>query len=234
VRFWLRDTWRCFVPLRFDAVREGYDRAYAERMDRFAQSESWIRDQDAMIDGLALGPASRVLDFGCNTGRLTARLQERAGCDVHGVDHNPEALAIARSAHPAARFDICDGGRLPYPDGFFDAAVMSHVIGHLPSPAATLAEIRRVLRPGGLLGVLTPNRWFKVFMILPNLINGYRPDPTVLRFYSRARLKRMLERAELRVVLQSYVGEMPTGGGFTNCAALRARLMVIAKREGEG
>ena len=233
MKAWLREARRCFVPVAFERVRAAYDRSYAERTDRFAQSESWVREQNMMIDRLALAPSSRVLDFGCNTGRLVSLLRDRAACDVYGIDHNAEAVAIARASHPGMRFDVADGARLPYTDAHFDAVVMSHVIGHLPEPARTLEEVRRVLRPGGRLGVLTPNRWYKLWMILPNLVNGYRPDPTILRYYSPATLAQVLRAASFRVVSQSYVGEMATGSDILNWPALRARLMAVAEKSGE-
>ncbi len=220
------------MPVEFDAVRDSYDRAYAERTDRFARSESWGREQDMMIGHLGLSNDSRVLDFGCNTGRLVSRLREQAGCEVYGIDHNREALAIARAAHSAVRFDVSDDERLPYPDAHFDAVVLSHVIGHLRQPRQALEEVRRVLRPTGRLAVLTPNRWYKLWMILPNLVNGYRPDPTILRYYSPDALARALRAADLRVVMRSYVGEMATGSGLMKWSALRARLIMIAERPG--
>jgi ubiquinone/menaquinone biosynthesis C-methylase UbiE len=179
---------------------------------------------------LGLSADSRVLDFGCNTGRLVARLKDRVGCAVYGADQNREALAIARATHSDVQFDVCDGARLPYTEGYFDAIVVSHVIGHLPEPPATLAELRRVLRPGGRLAVLTPNRWYKLCMIMPNLVNGYRPDPTVLRYYSRRSLARMLNAAGLRVIEQCHVGEPPAGGGLARFPVLRARVMAIAEK----
>jgi len=227
---WLRDARRCFVPIAFETVNAAYDRNYAERTDRFAQSESWVREQSMMMDRLAIEQSSRALDLGCNTGRLVSCMRDRIGCEVYGVDHNLQALAIARECHPDVRFDHCEGMLLPYPDRHFDAVVMSHVIGHISEPGRMLAEVRRVLRPGGRLGVLTPNRWYKLWMILPNLINGYRPDPTVLRYYSPATLKRMLHGAGLRGIEQFYIGEPAKGSNFLRCRALSARIMAIAEK----
>jgi ubiquinone/menaquinone biosynthesis C-methylase UbiE len=230
LKHWLRDTRRCFVPLQFKDVHRLYDREYAERTDHFAQSESWIQELDGIIGQLALAPSSRVLDFGCNTGRLVTRLQNRVGCEVYGIDQNCEAVEIARSAHPDAQFNVCDDTRLPYEDGYFDAIMMSHVIGHLPEPLDMLVELRRILRPGGRLAVLTPNRWFKICMILPNLLNGYRPDPTVLRYYSRRTLARTLEAASLRMIEQCFLGEPPAKSGPANLSVFRARLMAIVEK----
>ncbi|MFD5879200.1 methyltransferase domain-containing protein [Streptomyces yangpuensis] len=94
----------------------------------------------------------RILDAGCGAGALTAALRDR-GADVTGLDVSAAMLALARrrlgddvALH---RVDLRD--RLPFPDGEFDDVIASLVLHYLEDWGPTLAELRRVLRPGGRL-----------------------------------------------------------------------------------
>jgi SAM-dependent methyltransferase len=99
-----------------------------------------------------------VLDAGCGTGWGTAVLSARARATV-GVDISPVAVAEATDRHgDRARFvegDIC---RLPFDDGEFDAVVCFEAIEQLADVGTALDELRRVLRPGGMLLASAANR----------------------------------------------------------------------------
>src|SRR5262249_61039176 len=101
----------------------------------------------------------RVLDGGCGPGSITRGLAERvAPGEVVGIDLSRETLEAARQ-DAAARglknltYDEASVYQLPYPDASFDVAYAHQVFQHLREPAKALAEILRVLRPGGLVGV---------------------------------------------------------------------------------
>lgn len=98
-----------------------------------------------------------VLDAGCGEGYGTRMLAETAD-RVVGVDIVGAVVAHARSAYPDITFvqaDLCD---LPFPDGDVDLAVSLQVIEHLPDIPRFVAEMARILRPGGEFVCATPNR----------------------------------------------------------------------------
>lgn len=103
-----------------------------------------------------LRPGMRVLDLGCGPGSITLGLAETvAPGEVVGVDLQPSQVAQAQALGAArgmmnARFEVADVYRLPFPDGSFDAAFAHVVLMHLREPVRALAEMRRVLRPGGI------------------------------------------------------------------------------------
>ena len=111
-----------------------------------------------LVERLGLEQGAHVLDVGCGTGRLARWMGERLGPkgSVVGLDPLEERIAIARSHGGAARFEVGQAEALgTCDDASFDAVCMSAVLHWVSDKAKALAEIRRVLRPGGRLGVTT-------------------------------------------------------------------------------
>ena len=97
----------------------------------------------------------RHLDLGCNTGELLSALLDTTALQAVGVDSNDEVLAASRSRGlPVVRTDRW--GRLPFADATFDSATALDVLEHVPDEAELLRELRRVVRPGGLLIATVP------------------------------------------------------------------------------
>jgi SAM-dependent methyltransferase len=129
----------------------------AKRFDDGAAYERgmgvWSRSAgEIFLDWLALPSGLRCLDVGCGNGAFSELLIERcAPAEVHGVDPSPDQIAFAR-ARPTARvaeFEQGDAMALPFPDNRFDAAIMALVISFVPDPAKGVAEMARVVCPGG-------------------------------------------------------------------------------------
>jgi SAM-dependent methyltransferase len=128
--------------IRFD------DGAFYERM-----MGVWSRlAGEIFLDWLAPAPGRRWVDVGCGNGAFTELIVRRcAPAGVDAVDPSEGQLAFART-RPAARiakFVQGDAMALPYPDAGFDVATMALVIFFVPDPAKGIAEMARVLRPGG-------------------------------------------------------------------------------------
>jgi ubiquinone/menaquinone biosynthesis C-methylase UbiE len=128
-------------------------------------------------------PGGRVLDVGCGPGLLSLRLARRDALEVTGIDLDPamidRALAnVDRSAAGAARqptFLVGDVAALPFTDGSIDVVASTFSMHHWADPAAGLAEIGRVLRPGGraLIWDLEPGS--RPHPFAPR--HGHLPDP---------------------------------------------------------
>lgn len=107
---------------------------------------------------LDLDDDSAVLDVGCGTGFGTLGLLDHVD-HVVGLDQSPHQLARAKRKLPPERTALMlgDAEQLPFPDGSFDVVWSSGSIEYWPRPVATLAELRRVCRPGGSVLVVGPN-----------------------------------------------------------------------------
>jgi SAM-dependent methyltransferase len=139
----------------FDALRE------AEDCEPYAFSNE--------VHGYETAAGKRVLDVGCGNGYVLSRYA-RHGAEVHGVDLSATAIGLSRKrfelAGLAGRFQAIDGVRLPYPDGHFDIVCSMGVLHHIPDPAPTVAEMHRVLKPGGQVIVMLYNRWSWKYVVL--------------------------------------------------------------------
>ena len=125
--------------------------------DDFGQT-SWISSEECreIPQLLAITPDSHVLEIGCGSGGYALHLAEATGTRILGLDmnesgiHNANQLAQARGPATQARFELRDVSQnLPGPPHTFDAAFANDVLCHIPARPALLAEIFRVLKPGG-------------------------------------------------------------------------------------
>ena len=97
------------------------------------------------------------LDVGCGAGNMAKALKrERPYLHVYGVDVSRAAIETARRDREGVRFDLFEGDRLPYRDAQFEAVTMFDVLEHVEQPDRLLAEIGRVLKPGGLFHIAVP------------------------------------------------------------------------------
>ena len=113
---------------------------------------------DAVLRELRTHPAPRILDVGCGTGDLTARLQSDLSSElIAGCDFSAGMLEQARGRTRAVHWLQGDALRLPFRDGLFNALVSTEAFHWFPDPMAALHEFHRVLGPGGRVLVALVN-----------------------------------------------------------------------------
>jgi ubiquinone/menaquinone biosynthesis C-methylase UbiE len=113
----------------------------------------WSRSVgEVFLDWLAPKPGETWLDVGCGNGAFSELIVTRAAANaVHGIDPSEGQLAFARTRPGAGKMHLQQGSamQLPYPDRTFDAATMALVLFFVPEPARGVAEMARVVKPGG-------------------------------------------------------------------------------------
>jgi SAM-dependent methyltransferase len=161
---------------------------------------------EPLLDAAEVGVGTRVLDLGCGPGVVCGLAAER-GAMPTGADVSPGMVAEARRRHPGLAFVEGDAIALPFEEGAFDACVGGFVLNHLPAPDAAVAELARVVAPGGALALSlweapARNRWLgivgealeEVGVAAPADLAG-GPDP--YRFADRKEMIGLLRRAGL-------------------------------------
>lgn len=191
----------------------------------------WRAGQDRrlkMIHDAAPGlNGGRVLVDGCGLGMYVARLRE-ATPHVYGLDIDFGYLS--RAAEGLDRLMLGAGENLPLPGGSFDLVLSHEVIEHVQDDRAAVAEMARVLRPGGRIVLFCPNRWYPVethgiywrgryrFGNIP-LVN-YLPDPLRhrlaphVRAYTARGLRRLFDGLPVTIVTHTRIF-----GGYDNLVA---------------
>ena len=136
---------------------------------------------ESFLDWLALPPGLRWLDVGCGSGAFTALLAERAApAELHGIDRSAAMLAHARDRlRENVQLHEGDATALPFAAARFDVAVMPLVIVFIDDPDRAVAEMRRVVRPGGTVATYIWDLpqgfpYYTAFAILRDL--GVLPD----------------------------------------------------------
>jgi demethylmenaquinone methyltransferase/2-methoxy-6-polyprenyl-1,4-benzoquinol methylase len=97
---------------------------------------------------------AKILDVGCGTGDLSIELFEKTGAQVTGIDFCRPMLELAQVKASHLRFVEGDALRLPFSDGAFDCVTAAFALRNLASVEQGLAELNRVLKPGGMVAVL--------------------------------------------------------------------------------
>lgn len=102
----------------------------------------------------------RAIDCGCGAGSYVLALLD-LGADAYGIEYNADKVAqycrMGRDPHRVRQGDL---ERIDYPDEAFDVALLNEVLEHVPHDSRAVAEVFRILRPGGELAVFSPNRLF--------------------------------------------------------------------------
>lgn len=178
------------------------------------------------FDRLGVQPGERVLDVGCGAGRHAFEAVRR-GARVVALDASGrEALATSTvlaameeqvAAGGSGAAVVGDGARLPFGDAAFDRVVAAEVLEHVADDRAVMAELARVLRPGGVLAVTVP-RWY------PEQVNWalsdeyHQVDGGHVRIYRRAALGRRLANAGLVPVGSHHAHALHTPWWWLRCA----------------
>jgi SAM-dependent methyltransferase len=150
---------------------------------------------DREIRHLPAKPGGRLLDVGCGDGAFLAQMAE-LGWRAQGIDPDPAAVARAREAGlDVTQGTLTDLDTDEHP-GAYDAITLSHVVEHLHDPAGDVRRIERLLRPGGLLWIGTPNLEALSLRRFGPDWRGLEP-PRHLTIFTRASLERLLRDAGL-------------------------------------
>lgn len=123
------------------------DSEYDRFMGRYSRALA-----PAFADVARVSAGQRVLDVGCGPGALTAELLRRVGADqVSAVDPSESFVEACARRNPGVRVMQGHAGQIPFEDASFDAALAQLVLHFVIEPAAAMEEMRRVLKPGGLI-----------------------------------------------------------------------------------
>jgi SAM-dependent methyltransferase len=180
------------------------------------------------FDRLGVRAGDRVLDMGCGAGRHAFELYRR-GTHVIALDQDADelsgvgdmfaAMRAAGEVPDGAEADVKQGDalQLPFPDGEFDRVVAAEVLEHIPDDEAAIAELARVLRPGGALAVTVP-RWLPERICWALSEAYHQVEGGHVRIYTGRQLVGKLEQAGLRVDGRHHAHALHSPYWWLKCA----------------
>jgi SAM-dependent methyltransferase len=178
----------------------------AERIFRRLSYDLWRRELNRFLPKRAVLSNPSIVDVGCGPGFLVHCLEKWFPmAEVVGVDASDQLLEVARSRCERVRFLKGDACSLPLKDGSVDVIFILHVLEHLARPADCLAEALRVLRPGGLLVVATPNAAGLGARLMKHNWRGYS-DPTHISLHGVSFWRGLLKSLGFRIVHDGTTG----------------------------
>jgi demethylmenaquinone methyltransferase/2-methoxy-6-polyprenyl-1,4-benzoquinol methylase len=135
------------LPRRYDALEE---------LLSFGQNRRW---RTAMVDAVVRARPGRVLDVATGTAGVALMLASRTGAEITGIDLTEQMLRRGRDRVAAADEDrvrllVGRAEQLPFADASFDALTFTYLLRYVADPSATLRELARVVRPGGVVASL--------------------------------------------------------------------------------
>lgn len=234
-----------FARRLFAGLPDRYDRL-AEVLS-MGQNRRWRR---AMIDPVAASSPHSVLDVATGPAGVALQLADRTAAHITGIDLSPDMLgagvANVRRRGRGDRISLLlgQGERMPFPDATFDALTFTYLLRYVADPATTLAELSRVVRPGGIIASLEfhvpggavwqPLWWVYTRMLLPaaGFATGGREwydvgrflGPSISEHYRRYPLEWQLTAWRDAGIHDVQVRLMSLGGG----------LVMWGRRSGDG
>lgn len=216
------------LPSRYDSLAEVLS---------LGQNSRWRAE---LVDHIAAARPERVLDVATGTAGVALAIASRTEASILGVDVSDEMLGMGRRRVSAAGLDSrirLQAGRaeeVPFATASFDAVSFTYLLRYVSDPAATIAELARVLRPGGVMASLdfyVPPRgawrglwWCYTRLVLPvaGFVLGGRPwwevgrflGPNISAHYRKVPLARIVELWDAAGMTDVHWNVMSVGGGL--------------------
>lgn len=184
-----------------------YEEGIAKNLfQRFWHTRKW-----RVIKEMIKGTSSRVLDIGCASGWLTARVtQILPEAEVTGLDISQKMIKYAKTKHPEIVFICADAHKLPFPDESFDLIICTETLEHVVDPLRVLMEIRRCLSPNGqaVISMDTGNILFNLAWFFWTRTKGKVWQEAHLHKFDMDKLKKLFKKARFKIEKQqiSHLG----------------------------
>jgi ubiquinone/menaquinone biosynthesis C-methylase UbiE len=162
-----------------------------------------------ILQWLELKAGDKVLDVACGGGALSVKVAQK-GCSVYGIDYSESSIntakQLAQRENTIVQFEVSDAAALPYPDEYFDKLVCSSSLEHFPNDRVSLHEMKRVLKPAGILVLTTDST---KYLNAGKLGEKHRINAHVVNYYTLQILSERLEFSGFEIIKSKYLLRSP-------------------------
>ena len=211
----------------FDGVARHYDRT-----NDVLSAGNAVLWRFATVRAIAPQSGERILDIAAGTGTSSVALG-KTGAEVVAVDFSPGMVAEGRRKHPELEFIEADAEHLPFGDNEFDVVTISFGLRNINDPRAALAEMYRVLKPGGRLvicefskpprAIMRAGYWAYLNYVMPTVVGAVSSNPAAYTYLAES-IKAWPDQGELSRWIR--------GVGFTRVAWRNLTAGVVALHRG--
>lgn len=181
-----------------DTYDAGYSRGYAQKLEKkLRRVRRWVAAVKCRYE-----TGGRWLDVGCSIGAVVVAAKE-AGYEAYGIDVEPWGLNYAREQLGLRHLDQGLLEEKDYPMAYFDVISLYEVIEHVPDLNGLVAELARILRPGGVLDIRTPDMGHWRVPTPIETWDAIKPSEH-LYYFNASTLGRLLARHGLRIVRKRF------------------------------
>jgi SAM-dependent methyltransferase len=152
-------------------------------------------------------PTARLLEVGSGSGRILSSIRAAdPAIQLTGIDLSLEQTELAQSTHPDIEFVCGNGESLPFADASFDYVIFFDYLEHIERPRASLAEMRRVLKPGGFLHLVCPAERQSIYGLSSWLFRRHFKETTAghIQRFSRRELEHLVQETGLSTCGRRY------------------------------
>lgn len=234
IRNWFIDSLKILKKEKYASIKKFYNLDYTKRMTSFSNTDTWKQEIKVLLESLNINSKFVILDYGCNKGGLIKVLDTFGKkFDYIGVDINRSAIKkTIRKKN--INFYLSKHNQIPDIKRKLDVVIFSHSIAHIENPDKVLRQISSLLKSNGVVGVITPNYYFKLFKVFANLFNNYKADKTVLTYYKMSQLKKLFKNNNFFDIKTWYYGESALNIAGKQIDFTKSRIFLIAKKNQKG
>lgn len=184
-----------------------YSIQYFKYVNEWSNKKTYIEELDKIIELLSINNNDVILDVGCGTGTAIRQISTNNKCQIIGIERSENAKEYWEDLE----IIVADANNMPIREEAITKVCLIHSIGHIYKPSNALNELNRILKKEGEIVITTPNKRHISIMRPFNRLGiiRYEPDPTVLEYFNKNELSKIVKESGFKIGKILEYGQLP-------------------------